>query len=59
MRIKRELKMVPDTMPLDILLKFFLKEHAHLAMAVDEFGTPVGIVFLDNGDGGAGGRYSR
>ena len=47
-RIKRELKMVPDTMPLDTLLKFFLKEHAHLAMAVDEFGTPVGIVFLDN-----------
>jgi CBS domain containing-hemolysin-like protein len=40
--------MVPDTMPLDTLLKFFLKEHAHLAMAVDEFGTPVGIVFLDN-----------
>lgn len=48
MRIKRDLKMVPDTMPLDSLLKFFLKEHAHLAMAVDEFGTPVGIVFLDN-----------
>ena len=48
MRIKRDLKMVPDTMPLDTLLKFFLKEHAHLAMAVDEFGTPVGIVFLDN-----------
>lgn len=47
-RIKRELKMVPDTMPLDSLLKFFLKEHAHLAMAVDEFGTPVGLVFLDN-----------
>ena len=40
--------MVPDTMPLDSLLKFFLKEHAHLAMAVDEFGTPVGLVFLDN-----------
>jgi CBS domain containing-hemolysin-like protein len=48
MRIKRDLKMVPDTMPLDSLLKFFLREHAHLAMAVDEFGTPVGIVFLDN-----------
>jgi CBS domain containing-hemolysin-like protein len=48
MRIKRELKMVPDTMPLDTLLKFFLKAHAHLAMAVDEFGTPVGLVFLDN-----------
>ncbi len=48
MRIKRELKIVPDTMPLDSLLQFFLREHAHLAMAVDEFGTPVGIVFLDN-----------
>lgn len=48
MRIKREIKMVPDTMPLDMLLKFFLKEHAHLALAVDEFGDPVGVVFLDN-----------
>ena len=48
MRIKRDLKIVPDTMPLDTLLRFFLREHAHLAMAVDEFGTPVGIVFLDN-----------
>jgi CBS domain containing-hemolysin-like protein len=48
MRIKRDLKMVPDTMPLDTLLQFFLREHAHLAMAVDEFGTPVGVVFLDN-----------
>lgn len=48
MRIKRELKIVPDTMPLDTLLKFFLREHAHLALVVDEFGTPVGVVFLDN-----------
>lgn len=48
MRIRRDLKMVPDTMPLDVLLKFFLKERAHLALVVDEFGTPVGIVFLDN-----------
>jgi CBS domain containing-hemolysin-like protein len=48
MKIRRDLKVVPDTMPLDILLKFFLKERAHLALVVDEFGTPVGIVFLDN-----------
>jgi len=48
MRIKRELKRVPDTMPLDSLLTYFLKEKAHLALAVDEFGTPVGLVFLDN-----------
>jgi len=48
MRIKRDLRIVPDTMPLDALLKFFLREHAHLALAVDEFGTAVGVVFLDN-----------
>ena len=48
MRIKRDLKIVPDTMPLDTLLQFFLREHAHLALVVDEFGTPVGLVFLDN-----------
>ena len=47
MRIKRDLKIVPDTMPLDTLLQFFLREHAHLAMVVDEFGTPAGLVFLD------------
>jgi len=48
MRIKHELKMVPETMPLDTLLTFFLRERAHLAMVVDEFGNPSGLVFLDN-----------
>ncbi len=48
MRIKRELKYVPETMPLDVLLQFFLKEHAHLAMVVDEHGDPAGLVFMDN-----------
>lgn len=48
MSIKRELKMVPETMPLDTLLTFFLRERAHLAMVVDEFGNPSGLVFLDN-----------
>jgi len=48
MRIKRELKMVPETMPLDTLLTFFLREKAHLALVVDEFGDPSGLVFLDN-----------
>jgi len=46
--VKRELKIVPETMPLDVLLTFFLKERAHLAMVVDEFGDPSGLVFLDN-----------
>ena len=48
MRIKRPLKVVPETMALDVLLQFFLKEHAHLALAVDEHGDPAGLVFLDN-----------
>lgn len=48
MRIRRELKVVPETMPLDVLLKFFLKEKAHLALVADEFGHASGIVFLDN-----------
>jgi len=47
-RIKRPLKVVPETMALDVLLQFFLKEHAHLAMAVDEHGDPAGLVFMDN-----------
>ncbi len=48
MKIKRELKVVPETMALDTLLKFFRREHQHLAMVVDEFGSPVGLVFLDD-----------
>lgn len=48
MRIKREMKVVPETMPLDVLLKFFLKERAHVALVADEFGHIGGVVFLDN-----------
>ena len=35
-------------MPLEKLLTFFLKQHAHLALVVDEYGGTVGIVTLDN-----------
>ena len=48
MKIKRDLKVVPETMPLDGLLEFFLREKAHLAMAVDEYGDSAGLVFMDN-----------
>lgn len=47
-KIKRELLLVPEMMPIDKLLKFFLDKHAHLALAVDEYGGGVGIVTLDN-----------
>lgn len=48
MSIKRELLPVPEKLSLDRLLEFFLKEHAHLALVVDEFGGTVGVVFLDD-----------
>ena len=47
-RIKRDLLPVPEMMPLEKLLTFFLNKHAHLALVVDEFGGTVGIVTLDN-----------
>ncbi|MCB1277580.1 hemolysin family protein [Prosthecobacter sp.] len=47
-QIKRELHMVPEMMPIDKLLRFFLDKHVHVALAVDEFGGAVGIVTLDN-----------
>ncbi len=47
-KIKRPLREVAETMRLDDLLQFFLKEKAHLALVVDEFGDPAGLVFMDN-----------
>jgi CBS domain containing-hemolysin-like protein len=46
--IKREIYPVPEMMPLEKLLTFFLTKHAHLALVVDEYGGTVGIVTMDN-----------
>jgi CBS domain containing-hemolysin-like protein len=46
--IKRDIFPVPEMMPLEKLLTFFLSRHAHLALVVDEYGGTVGIVTLDN-----------
>lgn len=46
--IRRDLLHVSEMMPLEKLLRFFLTNHAHLAVAVDEYGGAVGIVTLDN-----------
>jgi CBS domain containing-hemolysin-like protein len=46
--IKRDLFPVPEMMPLEKLLTFFLSKHAHLALVVDEYGGTTGIVTLDN-----------
>lgn len=48
MSLRRELKVVPETMKLDTLLDFFSKEHTHFALAVDEYGDALGLVFLDD-----------
>jgi len=46
--VKRELKVVPETMKLDTLLNFFSKERTHCALVVDEYGVSVGLVYLDD-----------
>ena len=46
LKVKRKLHSVPEMMPLDSLLQFFLQEKVHLALVVDEFGSPIGAVFL-------------
>lgn len=47
-QIRRELHPVPEMMPLEKLLSFFLQKHAHTALVVDEFGGTTGMVTLDN-----------
>jgi CBS domain containing-hemolysin-like protein len=47
-QIKRELLLVPEMLPIDKLLHRFRETHAHLALAVDEYGGAVGIVTFDN-----------
>ncbi len=47
-KIKRDLLLVPEMMPLEKLLTLFLSRRAHLGAVVDEFGGTVGIVTMDN-----------
>jgi CBS domain containing-hemolysin-like protein len=47
-KLQRPLLTVPEMMSLEALLELFLARHAHLAVALDEFGGAVGIVTLDN-----------
>jgi CBS domain containing-hemolysin-like protein len=47
-KIRRDLLMVPEMLPIDKLLHRFRETRAHLALAVDEYGGAVGIVTFDN-----------
>jgi CBS domain containing-hemolysin-like protein len=46
--IKKELVVVPEMMPLEVLLTRFRDQRSHLAVVLDEFGGNVGIVTLQH-----------
>lgn len=47
-RFLRDPLVVPETKPLNQLIDEFRKQHTHLAMVVDEFGTITGLVTLED-----------
>ncbi len=47
-RIMRVLPIVPESKPVSQLMDEFRKSHSHIAMVVDEFGTVVGVVTLED-----------
>jgi putative hemolysin len=47
-RFLRDPLVVPETKPLNQLVDEFRKQHTHLAMVVDEFGTITGLVTLED-----------
>lgn len=47
-RIRRDIVIVPESQPLDELLKLFLARRAHMALVVDEFGATTGMVTLED-----------
>ncbi len=46
--MKRPVEFIPDSAPVSSLLAEFRRTRTHLAMVVDEYGSTVGIVTLDN-----------
>lgn len=47
-RLLRKPFFVPETMKISILLKEMQKRHVHMAVVIDEYGTTVGIVTLED-----------
>lgn len=47
-RILRKLPIVPESKPVIQLLDEFRKNHSHIAQVVDEFGTIVGVVTMED-----------
>ncbi|MFC1691082.1 hemolysin family protein [Nanoarchaeota archaeon] len=46
--IKRPILFVPESKKLDSLLRFFQRKKAHIAMVVDEFGTNIGLITIED-----------
>lgn len=46
--IQRPLPLVPDSLGLDRMLAQFLRQRGHMAAVVDEYGTTIGIVTLED-----------
>jgi len=44
----RKIPFVPETMPVDTLLASFKKQHIHMAVVIDEHGSIVGLVTLED-----------
>jgi putative hemolysin len=47
-RVMRRHMVVPESKPVSQMLEEFRKGHSHMAMVVDEFGTIVGMVTVEN-----------
>ena len=48
MRFARPIRSVPESMPIPRLLREMQVTHRHMAIVIDEYGTAVGIVTLEN-----------
>ena len=46
--LKRDIKTVPDSMPLSILLEFLLDQRQHIALVIDEYGGTKGLVTIED-----------
>lgn len=46
--LKRSISFVPESIKVDALFDYLTKEHAHIALVQDEFGSSVGLVTLED-----------
>ena len=47
-RLQHEMQFVPETQAIDVLQRNFQRRRAHMALVVDEYGVPTGLVTLED-----------